>query len=434
MSAEQDYIAWERKLILFLVSLYIISIPLDGLFTISLAGGKIQLPEAIFLTLAITTLTLIIFRFKYFRQWFSIVKLLWLDKILLAYGSLVFISYFTSWHPNALGESMAVSYFLVLYGILRLIKVRLKDLKWAIPVSLWIAVTSVFFGLVTFYFFDIDDYVYRHEDYYLLGDQIRPHGLSKSSLMLSEYLCIGALLIIAFFDWRKQFLLLILTVIALYFTKAKSVFVIAGVLMLFSILILRLPTFWKRLSQIIGIVFILFYLIFSHAFFFTQKDKLHYSVGTCKSYEILGLYAVPTPYFHTKKAAINSFLEHPIKGIGGNVFITKLPSLYERGLVDCEIYQSPHCTYTGALAELGIFGFLLILGGFYGLFRLSKKFFIKEVIPQRYYYALVAILLFIALQAVTYDSMNIRHYWIMMAVLANFSLAHPNLVRQNFKS
>lgn len=42
--------------------------------------------------------------------------------------------------------------------------------------------------MVVSYFFGIEYYVYRQEDYYLLGDQIRPHGLSKSSLMLTEYL------------------------------------------------------------------------------------------------------------------------------------------------------------------------------------------------------------------------------------------------------
>ncbi|MEL6720459.1 MAG: O-antigen ligase family protein [Bacteroidota bacterium] len=433
MSREQ-HMAWERKLIILLVSLYCISIPLDGLFTIPLLGGKIQLPEAIFLLLVSTTFILFFFRFSTFKKWLTEIKLIWLDKILLTYGILVFTSYLTSHHPNALGETVAVSYFLVLYAIIRLIKLRLYDVKWAIPLTLWIATTSVFFSLIMFYVFDNDYFVYQHEDYYLLGDQIRPNGWSKSSLMLSEYLCIGALLVIAFYDWQKQILLLILTAVALYFTKAKSVFVIGGVLMLFPMLAFQLPTFWKRLSQIIGIAFILFYLIFSHAFFFTQKENLHYSVGTCKSYELLNLYAVPTPYYHTKKAAINSFLEHPIKGIGGNTFIAQLPSFYERGLVDCKIYQSPHCTYTGALAELGIFGFLLILLGFYGLFRQCKILLKQRRIDRRYYYALVAILLFIALQAVTYDSMNIRHYWVMMAVFANFLIVQISSPTQNINS
>ena len=222
----------------------------------------------------------------------------------------------------------------------------------------------------------------------------------------------------------KQLLLLILTAVVLYLTKAKSVFVIAGVLMLFSTLLFQSPIFWKRLSQVIGIVCILFYLIFSHAFFFTQKGDLHYSVGTCKSYEVFDLYAVPTPYYHTKAAAINSFLEHPIRGIGGNVFIEKLPSFYERGMVACEIYQSPHCTYTGALAELGILGCLLILWGFYCLFRQIKLLSKKDIINQKHYHGLLVILIFIALQAVTYDSMNIRHYWVMMAIFANFYLTN----------
>ncbi|MEM8524472.1 MAG: O-antigen ligase family protein [Bacteroidota bacterium] len=411
--------SWERKPLVLLASIYIISIPLDGLFSVPLLGGKIQLPEAIFLLLATTTFVLIVVRFSYFKSFFATLQLLWLDKILLLYGALVFLSYLTSQHPNALGESLAVSYFLILYAILRLLKIRLKGIKWVVLVALWIAVISVFFSLIMFHVFDNDYFVYHHEDYYLLGDQVRPNGWSKSSLMLSEYLCIGTLVIVAFYDWKKHLLLLILTAIALYFTKAKSVFVIAGVLMLFPTLAFQLPIFWKRLSQVLGVAFILFYLVFSHAFFFTQKENLHYSVGTCKSYEIANLYVVPTPYFHTKKAAINSFLEHPIQGIGGNTFITKLPEFYKRGLVDCEIYQSPHCTFTGALAELGIFGFLLILLGFFLLFRQSKQLFTHKKINQNHYYALLCILLFIALQAVTYDSMNIRHYWVMMAIFGN---------------
>jgi len=129
---------------------------------------------------------------------------------------------------------------------------------------------------------------------------------------------------------------------------------------------------------------------------------------------------VATNYLVNKRSALLAGWRHFPFGVGPgghNAFVQKLKAegLYPGYFTAYD----PHCTYTGTWGELGLLG-LLALGWLgWALWRKSRSLLRRKDAPEGWLaLGLTACLLLAALEALTTDIMNFRHYWVLAALLA----------------
>jgi len=77
----------------------------------------------------------------------------------------------------------------------------------------------------------------------------------------------------------------------------------------------------------------------------------------------------------------------------------------------------PHSTFVGSFAETGILGFAAILFLTFVLFKMSN-----QLLKTKKYYnlkvTLAACLLIFFMEAISVDSINFRHMWLVFAILS----------------
>jgi hypothetical protein len=427
------------KISIALLALYTFSIGIEELFTLPLAGNKVQVPEIIFLIYAFSIFINI--RNMRFRE----LRFNQLDVSVVLYFSAVALSCLVNQTRNSFGELLGITYLMGLFFLTKLLIVSNYDVyskikEWVLKAAIFGAVTAILFGFLGYLLFYIDgrvQYIWFYKDYPIIGDSIRIKGTVSNPITFCSYLVSLVILLLPNIrviratecysvvnppteqrSVARRFGLIVFLVLGVIATKTKSL------ILLFSIALLYLTRnnsqkYVQLGAKISASVAIGFYLIASHFLISPANSTallLNKSYGSNSIvYQNNDFLITPTAYSVLKQSALLAFVSSPIVGVGGNELIKYSKILFDKKKLTIDPNCAPHSTYFGALGELGILGFTAILFLLYNVFQQIQGS------PNREIY--LYLLGFIVLEMVTVDLMTFRNYWLMLAFLATESNA-----------
>ena len=411
-----------------LILMYIISISFQTILELPVVGHKIQPPEIIFL---LTTIFLL-FNFRKIPYKKLIPNLV--DIALLTYLGAVFGTAFFAKNFHPFLEFFGLVYLLVNYFIVRLFLISIENnldvfIKKGI---LWMGLLSAIFGVLgifTTYFLGENPLGFIYEDYPYFGDIIRVEGFTSTPHMLASILNVSVLfLFVSLLEKRnlRSVILLSILLFAYIFTFAKIV-----VLLMIGVIFIflkkqknNLHPILKNSLRLFSLTLFIFYLLATH---FILVDKNNPELEAIKTSafntgEIIGetknSFIIPTAYATLKQSAFHLGKKYWLTGVGAGNHGIYFHELKEDGLFPKHIPDyDPHSTYVGSFAETGIFGFVAILFLTFALFRISN-----QLLKTEQFYnlkiALTACLLIFFMEAISVDSINFRHMWLVFAILS----------------
>ena len=411
-----------------LILMYIISISFHDILTLPVVGRKIQPPEIIFLS------TVIFLLFNFPKIDFT--KLKWnnLDFALLAYLGVVLTSSFISKNFRPFLEFFGLVYLVANYFIIRLYLISIKDefeefIKKGI---LWMGLLAATFGILgifTTYFLGENTLGFIYEDYPYFGDTIRVEGFTSTPHMLASILNVSILfLLVSMFNKKntQSFIFLFVLTLAYIFTFAKIVvlLVIGAIFIFIKKQTETINPFLKNSLRLFSMLLFAFYMFATH-FILIEKNNPNLEAIKEKAFnsgEIIGetqnSFIIPTTYTTLKQSAFHLGKKHWLTGVGSGNHGIYFHELKEEGLFPKHIPDyDPHSTFVGSFAETGIFGFVAILFLTFALFKMSN-----QLLKTKKYYnlkiALAACLLVSFMEAISVDSINFRHMWLIFAILS----------------
>ena len=274
----------------------------------------------------------------------------------------------------------------------------------------------------------------RYAQYPIIGDVDRAIGFTRHPIFLGSFLLASIFMALALFSqdirkwqgWQFAGMGLLLTGVLMTWVKSLLPFAIAMLFLWYQT--------WKNRAKITKPVFLsgsglllIAYLFFTHFSLVKHKQLPEllgatYSAGT--AWALTASYSLmPTKYFLLKKTAWLAWLQHPIFGVGGDQLILFNDSLYKQQQLPVPLPNSPHSTVMGSLGELGVVGFVSIIAIFTACWKVAGR--IRDNWVKNVFHAF---LVFLAIDSISGDQMNMRHLWIIFAVLAaisHFSSANP---------
>lgn len=419
----------EWKYIGYLLTIYIVAIPLNGFMMLPFVGDKIQLPEIVFLVLATVTFFKVL-KYKSWLKW-QVTKI---DKALIIYGLALLISCIGHLTRVSFFEMLGFAYLLVLYSIINFyfIESGVNIRALLVKKTEWSGVFTGLFGiagLLILAFGVATILVQYYVNYPILGSIYRVKALSTEPIMLISNLSVFALVSFAnvlssrksLFSWgNMSFFALLGTVMFFTYTKSIVMFVASASVMV-SIQYNIFQPFKKATWSFILIIF----LFLSHFSFVSktdfEQDKFCNALEKKPLMEIGEKYLLRTCYGVLKESTMIAFSRHPLIGLGGGNFteftnVLKKENLYPSYLVEFD----PLSTYFGALSELGLIGFLSLLFLYYSVYEAWKNMSIDTHLTyedRQFWLLMGAVLLFIIAEGFVTDTMNFRHYWLVLACL-----------------
>ena len=419
----------KKYLLSLFIGLYFCSAALTNLISLPFVKEKVQIAELLFLPIFVLGYRYIFddFRRKAYKKWFLYLPFL--------YVCINLLSSFINGGLSSMLESFGKVYLFLFYWITWSVFRHFSESELKAFLYKYVTFTSIIIIFTCFvgfllWFCGVPNMTGEPENYPYLGIVYRANGLTRTPGMLISVINICAPILVLKCATSKQktdFLLLILLLIVAFFTFSKSnIFLWANVVLLFFYLFLQKKNNEKWLNQFnlfvlfaLGFVFFVFniathFLPIPKHFEALEAFKAQYIsdhiVAQTHNYDIY-----ETCYLSTKRAAISVFQKNPFLGVGTGNFDAALPQLKAEGLYpkDLPIYN-PHSTFTGALAENGIFGFLAMT---LFLFLLLKKAFLNKQ-NSSLYFALFLCFFTAISEAFVADTMNFRHYWFLFAIVA----------------
>jgi hypothetical protein len=405
------------KISIALLALYTFSIGIEELFTMPLAGNKVQVPEIIFLVYAFSIFINV--RNMRFRE----LRFNQLDLSVVLYFSTVALSCIVNQTRNSFGELLGITYLMGLFSLTKLLIVSNYEIypkikEWVLKAAILGAITAILFGFLGYLLFYIDgrvQYIWFYRDYPIIGDAIRIKGTVSNPITFCSYLVSLVILLLpnTTFPQKTKIGLITFLVLGVIATKTKSL------ILLFSVALLYFTRNNSRknvqlAAKVSAFLAIGFYLIASHFLISPANSTallLNKSYGSNSIvYQNNAILITPTAYSVLKQSALLAFASSPIVGVGGNELIKYSKILFDQKKLTIDPNCAPHSTYFGALGELGILGFVAILFLLYCVFQEIQGS------PNREIY--LYLLGFIVLEMVTVDLMTFRNYWLMLAFLA----------------
>jgi len=258
-----------------------------------------------------------------------------------------------------------------------------------------------------YYYGNITSYVYVYPGYPYLGDVVRTQGFNATPSQMSSLAAIP--LAYHFFIKKVHPLLLIGLLITLFSTLSKEMaplFAVIGVFLWFK-------NKWLRSLSLTGImlgtVTLTFFVIADQI-----PENIRPDIFDPNPYLCFGNWcAYPTPYFHLFRAAVQGFLEHPIKGLGMGNFYDYTLMLKEIGGYPEKITSVEcHDIYWGNLSQFGIF-YLPVFSGF--VFFIRKK--IQQLDNHKYQLFFTVLCIYYLIEGLIISNIHFRHIWIMLGFL-----------------
>ncbi len=418
------------KLIGFFISLYILTLPLNGLLELPIVIKKIQLPEIAFIILFFLTI-IKVFQTKLWLKW----QISIIDKALILYFLAMLLS--ASFHPTRASffEVLGLTYLIILYVIINFYfigsekNIRSFLVQTMLISGVFTCIIAYFGGVLLLLGFE-NRLVPYYENYPIFGNIHRMSALAEEPIMLMSILGIFILIIVAdnLNKQRNSKIFIALTLMTLVciltFTKSFAMLIASIIVMLsyhFRIL--------ERVKSLIWVGILSIFLFLSHFSFVTkfnfERNIYCHALEKHPFEEFKNSYLLRTCYGVLKEMNMIVFFRYPLVGVGGGNFSNyirqlKTEGIYPRYLSDFD----PLSTYFGALSELGIIGFIALIALYYAIFLTWKRvafsnFEKNEDTP--FWILLGGVLLFMCSEGFVTDTMNFRHYWVVIACLAVYS-------------
>lgn len=261
-----------------------------------------------------------------------------------------------------------------------------------------------------------------YKGYPYFGDTHRIRAFSPTASFYISMVTIGiasALYEFIFFSKRAVFgyLALLMSLVAvLCFTKSFLFILLVWILFL----LFKIQANFKYMVFYI-IVILAAHLVTTH-FLFITKSQLNNSNllnGSFTSGEILyqsnNLAIAASSYYQLKKTSWQIFTTNPWWGIGPGNFNHEIAKLKMQGNYPAQLSNyDPHSTILGALAETGLFGFLVLIG--LVVFYISSfSLYQSRIDPISF--LLGMLLLIMCAEGLSMDVLNFRHYWLVLSLV-----------------
>lgn len=419
----------------FFLKLYILLIPISKVWHLPWLGYKLQLSELAFIPLIYTSRR----KFKLLTS-----KGFWkpVDVIVILFPLVYLLTSIMSGVSKAnLLEIIQIFYVVTIYFIFRLI----GDSTFLISIPGIFVVASLFAtvlgiaGWLLFSVFHIENPLVTARVYPYMGYTVQAKALTYSPLVLSSILATGICFqlaeIMVHKDRRTTTSWLILTVLlaGMMVTLSKTVVcLLAGWLAMVEVSKIWISS-RKRKRILTGLTFLtvlllgVVYVTGTHFYFLLNKDEsvprlvtegfvtpnpvLSFRIGETQV-ELL-----PTSYYHLKKNAGIAFYRSSGMGVGPGRFREVLINYRNEGLYPSTMATfPPHSTYSGALAENGLAGFLLILCFFAFVGRIIWQNLRQS--PSVFSLGMTGIFITMVIEALAIDTMGFRHYWVLFGIAA----------------
>ena len=420
-----------------LLILYTLSLAVEMLFSVQTSAGKIYLPELLFVPILFAFCFQIPTLIKDRKKLFAEAHLL--DALIAAYVLVIIFSYFLHNSSHSLSELFGCGYMVALYTIFNLTyryehSIFFKKSLKVFILSGFIAAFAAFWSYFSATVLGNKSLILGNNNYPLLGNTIRACGYFRNPIFLANYLCCAIIVFVTYYlaDFKKGkwifYLGLLVLSIALYLTLTKSVLILIAVFAWFLArekTVFKIRSFLKPLFLVGCIASLCLYLFLSHFMVVDlHNPKLEELLRTGFYYPEFQWHinehyaAVPTFYYGTKRAALLAFYDSFPFGVGGDNLATYTRRLVAQGRHLRPFCCAPHSTFFGALAELGLLGFGLVIALFVKMRQIASSInFDNPSIPNVNLMS-KALVFFFFFEGVTVDLMNVRHFWLFLALLS----------------
>ncbi len=418
----------------FFFAAYIFSFAVEKLFSLKTTIGVIFLPEILYIPL------LLVFSFKIPQIWQNRRQIqsefILFDALILVYGSCVFTSYLMHPSSNSLRECVGCGYMTSFYLIFNLsFRAQSSDiwLKKGLQIFILSGIIGSIAAVITYVLGVVgaEKDLSRTYDYYpITGDSLRTFGLLRNPIFLANYL-ICALIVFCsyYFDEIQKFKsrfwgIILLFLVALFLTKTKSVLLAIAIGLYFITKLWHIKKLLRYTLFSISILSIFAYIVLSHFLLvdmlqpnLSQKLNAAYYFAEF-TFPITDRYAiVPTFYYGTKRAALFAFYDYFPFGVGGDNLGIYVNQLVAQGRHLRAFCCAPHSTFFGALGELGLLGFGLVVALFTKMWQFASSIRLKNAPVLHFNLMTKSLAAFLIIEAITVDLMNVRHFWLFLAVL-----------------
>ena len=424
-----------NKVFMFFFIAYTISFTVEKLVSLRTSLGVIFLPEILFIPMAITFLfqlpNIWQNRQSVFSEWLKI------DSLILAYGLIVLTAYFQHPTNNSLRELIGCGYMTSFYFV---INFAFRHQK----LNIWFKSGLTLFALLGILasFISIGSYILgvigmdknlsqTNGGYPLIGDTLRAYGFFRNPIFHANYLiCTFIVFASYYFVEIKRLILrfgilLLLFFLAIFLTKTKSFLLFFAVVTYFVTQLWEIKKLLRYTIYFIAILSIFAYVFLSH-FLIVDMTQPHLTEKLSSDYyfpeyiwSFTDHYAlVPTFYYGTKRAALLACYDFFPFGVGGDNLGIYVNQLVAQGRHFQAFCCAPHSTFFGALGELGVIGFGIVVALFIKMWRMATTITLSDSVAPHLNLMLKAIIFFLAVEAITVDLMNIRHFWLIISFLA----------------
>jgi hypothetical protein len=226
------------------------------------------------------------------------------------------------------------------------------------------------YGLFFVFYFGLPDLVPKFLDYRNSNPtfQIRPTGFSaepSSYIVMLSWTMLFLLFIPKLYNNRKKFILIIINGLVLILTLSSAIIAFIGAILIYYMFFTGLKKFIRIVSILIFIVFI-FYLVIGN---FVDIEYVQYTFIE----KVLELFTPPETIIssgqfrsYTSWLGLEVFKKYPFFGVGGGNSYFYLFNFEKNISIQTYGFQLTHTIapmniYTKVLAELGIFGFILLI-------------------------------------------------------------------------
>lgn len=397
--------AFERTLLL-----YIGLFGLHGILVLPYIGNKVQLSDFLFPLLA----------FYFFKenkaQVYKPSAPLWAIFTLGAILDIGLISAFLNYNFNTLIESLARYYLFVLGAMVfihfyfRTNTFRFQFFSQAFILAALLGSIAGLSGLLLQYAGIENTAVIFYPDFPYVGDTYRLTAFFAAPNML--LLLFGFAISFLLEDLSSKYLKLaaVITFLALCFTFAK------GLLLLIPLVTVRIFQLYKtRYSKYVWLPFIFLFLLLSHVEFkaIDGNPDTWYS-SSDSIYKTESIQVLKTSYTTNKETSIRAFKTAPIFGLGNGNFNAFVDQQKTLGLYPKHYYSyDPHSTWSGTLAELGIFAFIALGVLTTYLIRGARELDVNIPLNK----VLLPIFLILLIESINMDMLNFRFLYILLGLL-----------------
>lgn len=428
MDNQDNKVNLHSSTVILLTQIYVILCCFPQLVELPITGYKLQPAEFAFLPLFI----LIIFQKSFWSHIFQsltsgkrYVRYLYLS-ILIYFGAFAFSAVFNfslSVFLELAGTGYLISVFFILtYVFSKETYGSIEEWKGKLIFATVLTASIGIIGMIL-HFSGIENPTGKMWDYPYLERVFRLQGFTASPAFFVNIISLGILLLLE--DEQKKYTLfrkrtsLFLLLIVVIPTFAKT---ILNLLIFGSLYLTRKYTLIKSKARIISNILIsgIFVILMTGThFLFVSCTEFNQTIGYKNErfasgtslYKKGDVCIYQTPYLKLKFTATRAGNNNFLYGEGAGNHGTMLPN-FEKNNGELHFKKSdPHCTYTGAYGELGIFGLLSVLFLFFSLIKTAKSVGLS----------FFCIALYFLSEGITTDILNFRHLWVFIALTAIFA-------------